>query len=737
MDLRGWCSLLVALAGCDRVFDIDQRAPADAPPDAPKLGDWRMVSAGELHTCGIRADDQLWCWGNNTDGQLARDPATLPESLVPARVDDAAWKTVAAGLTHTCAIRTDGGLYCWGSNEYLQAGTSASVADVPVPTRVGTDTWREVSGGQATTCAIRSDGSIWCWGYGLSGGLGTGLTTTSSSVPVAIASTKTWQMVSTGVQYSCAIAADDASLWCWGYNGFGQIGDGTGANRSLPINIAPGTRWLAVSAGEQSTCALRDDGRLRCWGQGDHGQLGDGTNPFARYTPQPVGLDDDGWVSIEVGLARACASRSDGSLMCWGRNDQGQLAARRGLAIQSSPVEVEPQRGAWRTVAVGGVHSCVIDAFDNLWCAGNGSRGQLGDGEGGARKRPSQIAGLWTAVKAGDDFTCALDTSSTLHCWGNNNLGQLGDGARLARQAPVQPAVPAPITRFEVGGRHTVAVHVEELWGWGYAGYGQLTITGNIDLNPTPFAKAQVALGAHDHTCSVDPNNALACWGRNDFAQLGRSTQTLTEPMPVQIGVGEVWSTVAAGQLHTCAISATGLWCWGLRSFGALGDGSLTPEVQATPLKILPTAPKRIAASTFHTCAVRADDSLACWGYNGFGELGNGTLSLTASPTPVVGPSTWLEIGVGEQASCGITMDNQLYCWGSNSRGQLGDGSLTNRLVPTRVDETAWQSLSVGREHACAIRDDKSLWCWGDSTTGQIGDGKTWRSQLVEVAAAP
>ena len=736
--MRRWIPVVLWLAGCDRIFTFTEHPPPDAPPDAPQIGRWKAISAGGLHTCAIDADDRLTCWGDNGNGQLGRAPDELAESVMPIP-RDGVWQSVSAGVLHTCAIDRDAMLWCWGNNEHHQAA-SGTVELAAAPALVTTDRWRHVTSGLYMSCALNDAGAAYCWGANGIGNIGDG-TTTPAPKPRAVAGARTYTSISVGIQHACAIETGTSALWCWGYNAHGQIGDATAANRTTPVEIEAGTQWLAVDAGDYNTCALRSDGRLRCWGQADSGQIGDGTTSFARYLPQPVGLDDDGWTSIEVGASRACASRTDGTLLCWGRNDQGQLTATRALAIQSAPIEVLPKRDGWKSISLGETHACLIDNYDNAWCGGNASRGQLGNGMPGSRTTPKRVDGEWLAVDTGDDFTCGLTTANQLRCWGANNMGQIGDGTRLPRQAPVRAAVPSPISTFDVGQRHTLARRANEIWGFGYNGFGQLGNVSVVDQNPIMIGTAADApppvdglIASGDHACVIESAGGLVCWGRNDWSQLGRGAPSYTaEPMPLTVAPGTTFRAVASSIFHTCAIATNALFCWGANTSGQLGDGTGTQR--NSPALVTSTPPDKLAVGVSHSCAITGQQ-LACWGGNYHGELGLGPAGSAATPTVVTMPALqWSSLArsLGNSSSCAITSDNRLYCWGRNNRGQLGIGSFADQRIPTRVDDNTWQSVAMGSRHSCGVRTDRSLWCWGDGRFGQIGDSGAWSTELVEV----
>ena len=254
--------------------------------------DWTYVSAGFNHTVGIREDAfgnrTLWAWGNNAHGQLGIGGTTSQN--LPQRVGtDTNWATVSAGgglsgqwggtnFGHTVASRTDGTLWAWGGNHDGRLGLGQnSSASTTIPTRVGTATnWASVSTGGAHTVATRRDGSLWAWGSNHWNQLGDGDTSTVRTTPVRIGADNDWASVSAGLSYTVAVRTT-GSLWVWGSNTNGRLGDGTTTSRNVPTLIQLGTTWGSVSAGSAHTVAVRSDGTFWTWGLNTSGQLGDGT----------------------------------------------------------------------------------------------------------------------------------------------------------------------------------------------------------------------------------------------------------------------------------------------------------------------------------------------------------------------------------------------------------------------------------------------------------------------------
>lgn len=347
---------------------------------------------------------------------------------VELRITEPPASRLSAGGEHTCSIRTDQSLWCWGSNEYGQVGTGVTGPGPATPVRVGgASDWTSVVAGGAHTCGTRRAGQLFCWGLNHQGQLGLGGRTSTGS-PTRVGQANDWRDLSLGWFTTCGVRAE-GSLRCWGDNSAGQLGDGTNQTRREPRRV-PGAGWRTVSAGGWHTCGIRVDDSLWCWGRNPFGQVGDGTLTN-RWSPVRIGSRAS-WVDVTSSLTHTCATTARGEVRCWGRNSRGQLGTGD-LADRSSPIRVG---GLPKVVEVGAGEgsTCALDTTGASWCWGSNAYGFYGDGS--QTSASTAVAGPagQSRLTAGWLHRCAL-VSGAVRCWGNDENGQLGDGAATDRDA--------------------------------------------------------------------------------------------------------------------------------------------------------------------------------------------------------------------------------------------------------------------------------------------------------------
>jgi hypothetical protein len=331
----------------------------------------------------------LWTWGQNSSGQLGNGSTLVATSgqSSPGTVagNSTTWLQVSCGYSHTAAIKTDGTLWTWGYNSSGRLGDGTiNRRSSPGTVAGGGTTWASVGCGYGHTAAIKTDGTLWTWGRDGYGQLGDGTITDRSSPGTTAGGGLTWRQVSAGYGHTAAIKTD-GTLWTSGYNSNGQLGNGTVTGTSSFATVAGGgTTWAQVSCANAHTAAIKTDGTLWTWGYNQNGQLGTGTtgDNTSRSSPGTTAGGGTTWQSVAAGSNLIAAIKTDGTLWTWGRNNYGQLGTND-TTDRSSPGTVAGGGTTWKQVASGGNASGPIAAIKTdgtLWTCGYNLSGQLGNG---------------------------------------------------------------------------------------------------------------------------------------------------------------------------------------------------------------------------------------------------------------------------------------------------------------------------------------------------------------------
>lgn len=580
---------------------------------------------------------------------------------------------------HASCANTAGGYICTCDPGYSGDGKTCAQALAQIAT----------AGDHS--CARRSDGALLCWGANGVGQLGAGASVTEAKAPLRIGS-DLWQAVATGFQYTCGIKMD-GTLWCWGDGACAVLGDGgdnlycDGARPVYaPYPTGGAATWKSLSAGEQHACAIQSDGSLWCWGENDQGELGT-SDADPRTVPTRIGADvaaDKTWTAIAAGWRHTCGVRS-GQLWCWGANDFGQLGDNGAVPSISFPKRIGTS-ASFVTVAAGDGHTCAVLGDKTLACWGDGAAGQLGLGDGAlatGASTPTPVPGAmqWAEVAASGINTCGRTTGGALYCFGDNRYGQVGDGTFVQRSSPAS-----------VAGGGT----------W-----------------------AQVALGFRE-TCATSASGQGSCWGQNSDGSIGAGTGGEADA-PIEVA-SSGFTQLATGARHQCGIKTdASLWCWGANGDGQLGIG-VDGGFRDAPTRVAGGGTwSSVTAGDHSTCGIQTDGALLCWGVSFHGELGLGDegSAVHDAPTPVASGGTWSRVSTRLWHTCGVQTDGTLWCWGLSSAGRLGLGSEVPATVdaPALVDGGGYTAVSVGDTHTCAVQGG-ALVCFGENSFGQLGTGQ-------------
>jgi alpha-tubulin suppressor-like RCC1 family protein len=812
------------------------------------------IAAGQFYTLALRSDGRLWSWGRNDYGQLGLRDTTSPYISFPALIEyDIAWNVFAnitalsAGYTHCIALKNNGSLWSWGSNNYGQLGlgdTSLTATPYPVTgtTSAGFDLdWSSVAAGNSFTVALKSNNTLWAWGFNMSGQLGDGSTdinpsTSKKTIPTQIGTESDWFSISAGNIHTIALKLNQ-TLWVWGGNDSGQLGDGTTDNRNTPMQIGTESNWNNISAGYSHTIGIKTNnppageaGTLWAWGRNDSGQLGDGTND-TRYTPRQVGSESD-WVISSAGGFHTIARKTNNTLWAWGQNDYGQLGLgdSGSSTNRNTPTQVG-NNSDWFSVIAVYQYSLGLKTNGTIWVWGRNDYYQLGLGDAVNRNIPyalgspvtpssliiinissARIDILWTdnsyneigfiierkigatgewqeIATVGQNVILYSDTTVTP---GNtyyyrfksyNNFGY----SPYSNEVNAMATILAPSnlildlvstsqinlswtdnssdeTGFKVErkiGSNGTYQSIGET-GVNITTYSDITPAGfvsnttyyyrvkafNIDTESTYSNERSIIIAEGDwltiasgrnHNVALKIDNTLWSWGWNDKGQLGLgdSGSGKERTTPTQIDASADWSTVSAGWLHTLGIKTNPagggtLWSWGWNLYGQLGVADKVNRI--TPSLVAGSYTDWVSATAGfgHTLGLKTNGTIWAWGDNSYNQLGFYDITGITTPRQLGTQSDWLAvsganlstIAAGYNHSLALKRDGILWSWGQNNYGQLGLGYTSPKNTPTQVgNQTDWVSIAGGLSYSIGLKSNGTVWSWGLNDVGELGLG--------------
>lgn len=375
--------------------------------------------------------------------------------------------------------------------------------------------------------------------------------------------------------------------------------DGSGVCRGE--NGLYGVVILSAGASGKHACSLLEDDETRCWGSGTFYQLGNGTTESSSFPIPVTGLSEGNEIlQISCGGYHTCVLLRTGKIMCWGRNENGQLGNTSGDYSQApTEVEVEEIGHNWDFVSAGRHHTCAIHRNYGAHCWGRNSSGQLGNGTTDDSSVPSvvELPSRPSRVSAGGTHTCAVLQTGEVQCWGDNASGQVGNGS--------------------VAGSTSVPVAVE----------------GLLPGDPA----VEVTLGLQ-HTCALLDSGSVMCWGNNSRCQLGAGDGE-GGPAPVAVDLEGAAAAISSGDEHTCVLlKSGGIMCWGAGGSGQLGNGTDNDHslpVSVTGITELSSGVTEISCGSSYSCALFETGIVYCWGSNDAGQLGNGTNEGSLVPVQV------------------------------------------------------------------------------------------------------
>lgn len=606
------------------------------------------------------------------------------------------------------------------------------IRDLAGNARGGTHTWRftlvgvlpavgpRLATGGSHTMVIEPDGSLWGWGRNFDGEVGDGGPQELRPRPVRVGTANDWLTVAAADRVTAAIKTD-GSLWTWGGGGRNgaALGQGDGVTElHTPTRVGNAADWRLVSGGDGQFFAIKADGSLWAWGENE-GLFGNGSTEDSNV-PIRLGADFD-WSAVSTGGEEGTlALKRDGSIWFWNGDPRTKTDVPARIGADNDWVAVAAMRS--EVLAAHDSAQAALKADGTLWSLGF-QNGQYGFAQLGADAD-------WRGLSGGNDHLLAFKADGSLWGLGRNDEAQLGDGTLNEPAAFVRVPIPGEVVAVATRFDHSVALTRDgAYYTWGENNSGQLGLGFANTPQPVPLqvgADTNWAFVGFGQTFAVGlkSDGTLWTWGSNFDGQLGLGTTT-GQSAPVQVGAESTWSRVAAGNTHVLAVKQDGtLWGWGQNGWGQLGLDPAQTYRQLMPARIGAEQDwSAVAAGYSHSLALKADGSLWSWGGNDRGQLGDGTTQSRQTPTRVGADNDWQFVttgGIPGRSSFALKQDGSLWAWGENRAGFdfpntdfLGVGDTTNRLQPTRIGtDSFWRAVAVGFPLKRLIKADGTLWTW-------------------------
>jgi len=705
------------------------------------------VVAGQYHVVSLRSDGTVWTWGYNSNGQLG-DNTTTQHNAAEQVSGLSGIIQVTAGAYHCLALSSTGTVVSWGLNSSGQLGdnttttrkTPVNVKKTGVTNLTGiVQIW---SGGYHNF-ALDSSGTLWAWGLNSSGQLGDGGTAQQNVAEALTSLTGSVTQLAAG-SYHTLLLTPTGTVEAWGLNAEGQVGNGTTTDQHSPVAVSglSGVTIAALVGGDEHSVALASNGTIYAWGYNGNGQIGDNTTTTRT---SPVHLSISGTVTeIEAGYDHTLALKSDGTMWAWGSNSFGELG--NGNSAQSKvPVQVSGISSGAAQLTAGNEDSFVLKNDGTLWVFGSNRNGQLGCGASSTYSNAQQVLALGRRglmIACGTDHSLALTSTGTIYGWGDNSNGDIGDGTTSQRSLPISitfSGLTGTLTALAVGGNRSLALDSNAtVWSWGDNPIGDGTNNeAHAPAHLTTLSSITVIAEGRDHSMAVDSGGHIWTWGQNANGQLGDSTTT-NRISPVEVlnttGTGSFLSGIAAvagGGSHSLAATSTGtVYTWGLNSDGQLGDGTTTQRtIPVTVTGLSGTIIVAVSGGSAFSAALDNGGHVWTWGNNSAGQLGNGTTTSQSTPVEVTLSGTTspylsniVALDCGNVFCAALTGTGTVWTWGGNSVGQLGDGTTTDRHNPVQVPNLSGVvAISVGDNTGLALKEDGSIQSWGYNPNGDLG----------------
>lgn len=723
---------------------------------------FQKIESGDNHSCGLKSDGSLWCWGDGSLGALGSLQAHgISVHPIPVYQEEMGLVSdFETGSQHSCAINESHELWCWGA---FDNRTFSRPHFMDLPREIGAI--EKIALGKNNTCFLEDRNRVWCWGvYEFSE-----VAQIELREIIFPDDIQEIEEIESGSYHACAIDQNQR-LWCWGDNTYNQLGNpNQGENLFDPLEVFFPDDFVGaqeIALGERHSCILDMENKIWCWGDDSFGQLGQGDEKPVEQE-FPIILDDagNGMNSIKSGPWQTCAIDQDRRIWCWGKIFSEEILF--GLDGRQSDIERLAGFRNTESISIGENHLCNIGTNNLSWCIGDDRLGQLGNGGdhleflsdsrllSEKNLEPFNPDHYFEKVSLGENHSCALDNNRALWCWGSNERGQLGLSSVIEEERLFSSKVAQLVDFFDfglidlsLGENHSCVLSEDyQIFCWGE---GHFIGHSMRDMQDTDFIDFPLEIFDHPeaddyrllssslkHTCAVTESNQIFCWGRSvlmdalysreeqDLLNYGRPL-LLNQPEEIA-SINKIYSA----DERLCLIDDEGeLWCLGKVLDGQEEGDDYDLDFQLIPFPENVTSFIDTCSSKNHSCTLDSGGQAWCWGLNNEGQLGSeDDLGFSHELLRVFQEEgqAFTSLSCGAKSTCALDEQGQLWCWGNNRFSQLGILNAAAQIlqatriqVPFRVDH--WLSVSSGSRHRCAIDEKSQIWCWGDDNSFQLGD---------------